>query len=58
MPSGEVMASGDGALPLSWADAQPQLSNIAASAGIIERVIAAFSSFTLLWAHDAIPARA
>jgi hypothetical protein len=44
MPSGEVTPRGDGALPLSWADAQPQPSKISASAAITERVIAAFSS--------------
>jgi hypothetical protein len=44
MLSGEVTPRGDGALPLSWADAQPQPSKISASAAITEPVIAAFSS--------------
>jgi hypothetical protein len=39
MPSGEVMPSGDGALPAIWAKAEPQLSKIVAVAIIAKRVV-------------------
>jgi hypothetical protein len=39
IPSGEVMPSGEGALPLSWAWAGPQPRKAAASADISKRVI-------------------
>jgi len=47
MPSGEVMPSGDGPLPPTWADAKPQPNNVATSAAINKRVIMAFSLFRI-----------
>jgi len=44
IPSGEVMPSGDGALPLSWADAQP-LPNISSASAVIAKRVIVFSSF-------------